>query len=149
MAGASKAHGPSILLIDKELLVTRPNYHVIHLEVYSSLNKRGKPYQVCCDQDNLNPARARPVCLYQNKWHALLTSKRGNSGLGDPLLDIHQYNIDSPITALSEALEEEPPLQTPEPSRDKEEQPTFPTSMETTTQSENQRLQLAPISEYI
>ena len=151
MAGASKACSPSILLTDKKLLVTRPNYCVIHLEVYSSLNKKGKPYQVCCDQDNLNPAKARPVCLYQNKWHALLTSKKGTSGLGDPLPNVHWYDIDSPITALSEALEEKPLPRTPEPLKDKEEQPTSPTSTETTIQShiENQKLQLAPISEHI
>ena len=137
--------------MDEELLVTRPNYRVICLEVYISLNKKGKPYQVCCDQDNLNPAKARPVCLYQNKWHALLTSRKGISGLGDPLPNIHQYDINSPITALSEALEEEPLPQTSKPSKDKEEQPTSPTSTETTTQShtENQKLQLAPILEHI
>ena len=151
MAGASKACSPDILLTDEELLVTRPNYRVIRLEVYSSLNKKGKPYQVCCDQDNLNPTKAQPVCLYQNRWHTLLTSRKGISGLGDPLSDFHRYDIDSPITALSEVLEEEPLPRTLKPPKDDEEQPTSPTSTETTTQShtENQRLQLAPIPEHI
>ena len=62
-------------------------------------------------------------------------SKRGISGLGDPLLDIHWYDLDLPITALSDVLEKEPPSQTTEPSKEEEEQPASPTTTEMTTQS--------------
>jgi hypothetical protein len=52
------------LLSDEELLVTRANYRVIRLKVYNSQNRTGKPYQVVCERDDLNPAKSKPICLY-------------------------------------------------------------------------------------
>jgi len=118
---------------------TQPNYRVIRLETYCSNNKRGKPYLVFCENDDLNPAKAKAVCLYQNQWHALLISRRGIAAVGHPLPHVHQYDLDSPITTLEEAVGE--PARPPTPDHDKE-QPTSPTTETTSTPPPLQNQQL-------
>jgi hypothetical protein len=69
-------------LIDNELLVTKPNYRVVHLKIYIADNKKGKPYQFFCKKDNLSIKNSKPICLYNNKWHMLLTSKKKKTSVG-------------------------------------------------------------------
>ena len=103
---------------------------------------------VFCENDDLNPAKAKAVCLYQNQWHALLISRRGIAAVGHPLPHIHQYDLDSLITTLEEAVGE--PARPPTPDHDKE-QPTSPTTETTSTPPplQNQQLRLAPIPDAI
>ena len=113
-AGASTATS-RVILSDDDLLVSRPNYRVIVLEKYCAVNKRGKPYQVYCLDDKLSTPGSKPICLYQNKWHGLLVSQKGTSAVGPEVPEVHKYDINTPISTLSEALGEEPPPPLKEP----------------------------------
>ncbi len=114
-----------VRLNDEDLLVTQPNYQVIHLEAYSSINKQGKPYLVFCHSDNLRPAKGSPVCLYQNIWHKLLTNKKGAAAVGEPIPSIHNYDRNKPIKELTDALKDKTPQKLIlKPVTQKEEDPT-------------------------
>ena len=94
-AGASTATS-RVILSDDDLLISRPNYRVIVLEKYCTVNKRGKPYQVYCLDDKLSIPGSKPICLYQNKWHSLLVSQKGTSAVGPEVLEVHKYDINTP-----------------------------------------------------
>ena len=115
------------------------------LEAPQCCQQGGKPYQVFCLDDRLSIPGSKPICLYQNKWHALLENKKEILAVGLALPEVHKYDINTPTTALDEALEEEPPSSLKEPPPAKT--PTLPSTSEATvhSQTQDQQLRLLPI----
>jgi hypothetical protein len=150
MDGPKESTDPRIELMDSELLVTRPNYRVICLETYITDNKKGKPYQVFCESDDLSLRNHKPVCLYENKWHTLLTSKKKKrSVVGHYLPEIHNYDTNPPTRALIQALTEPLPTEPAKRTEAKQTPSIAPTSAPLSPQSTSfaRQLCLAPICE--
>ena len=103
-AEGSQATEQQTLLNRQQLLVTRPNSRVVQLETYNSLNNKGVPHQIYCLNDDYNPRKGKPICLYNGVWHALL-HKKGKFAVGQELPEVHDYDIPE----KGKAREEEPP----------------------------------------
>ena len=81
-------------LTPEELLATRPNSRITRVEVYNRLNKIGKPFQVFCNKDDLNPNKGIPVTLHNGVWHKLTRGSRKETlALGEPALSIHNFDV--------------------------------------------------------
>ena len=102
-AEGSRTTEQRTLLNKQQLLVTRPNSRVVQLVTYNSLNNKGVPHQIYCLNDDYNPRKGKPICLYNGVWHALL-HKKGKFAVGQELPEVHDYNI----LEKGKAREEEP-----------------------------------------
>jgi hypothetical protein len=92
----------TVELSDEQLLVTRPNRRITRLEKYASANKSGRTLQVLYRDDKLRKING-PVCLYENTWWAVKTSKRtGKVILQEPIPYAHNYDIPEPKDAEEE-----------------------------------------------
>ena len=95
-------------LTPEELLMNRPNSRITRVEVYNTLNKIGKPFQVFCKKDDLNPSKGIPVTLHNGVWHKLTRGTcKDTLTLGEPAPSVHDFDITiEPIDATP--VDEEP-----------------------------------------
>ena len=68
-------------------------------------NNKGVPHQIYCPNNDYNPRKGKPICLYNGIWHALLHNKKGKFAVGQELPEVHDYDIPD----KGKAREEEPP----------------------------------------
>ena len=88
----------------QQLLVTHPNSRVVQLEAYNSLNNKGVPHQIYCQNDDYNPRKGKPICLYNGTWHTLLHNRKGKFAVGQELPEVHNYDIPDKGKAREEEL---------------------------------------------
>jgi hypothetical protein len=97
---------PPLYLSDEDILETRPNSRVVIIEKNHRSNQTGKTFQTYCPNSKESTKGAILVVLRYNVLHQL-SSKDKNLILGEPITEVHDYNIDDSalnIQALGEAL---------------------------------------------
>jgi hypothetical protein len=98
---------PLLYLSDEDILETRPNSRIVIIKKNHRSNQTGKTFQTYCPNGKESIKGAIPVVLQYNIWHQL-SSKDKDPILGEPITEVHNYDIDESaldVRALGEALE--------------------------------------------
>ena len=81
-------------LTNQELIETRPNSRVLRLETYNVQNKKGKPFQVFCNNNEYKLKGSKPVTLYKGVWHLLAQgSTKDDFSLHEACPAVHNFDI--------------------------------------------------------
>ena len=109
-------------LTPEELLVTRSNSRITRVEIYNTLNKIEKLFQVFCKKDDLNPSKGIPVTLHNGVWHKLTRgSHKETLTLGEPVSSVHDFDITIEPTDTTPADEDPTPIERKQPNEDPKE----------------------------